>query len=1691
MKKLYLLVFIVLMTSLVTAQPYGNEWINFSTNQQYSNQQYFRIKVWKEGIYRISYADLTSASFPMPFNPKQLQLFNNGREQFIYVEGEADGSFDQNDYIEFYGKKNDGEADASLYRYAPWQINPQQSLFTDTAAYFLTLNTNPFIVNRRMGQETDMNFIGYTPLPWVMAESYRDYKDQYNLYRLVDIRDSEYDEGEGWMSGGINFGPYTVNMTVPGLTTDPTAPVAQLSTTIMGGNNPGTQRTVTVSAHGASNSSTFVGFAVSKFNFPLLSNSSVGGMNVSVVYTLSNTPNIIYHISSVKVDYPRTLSFTGETNNIRKFTVPGSLTTGKAYLEFTGLSMSSPKLYMFSDDTLKMVAMAGTGLNRQALVPAYGNNRNCFLADTIYTSAMGMLQMEPVNQDPSRFAKFINYQYINQADYLIVTHKTLWNKAVDYKNYRSLSGYTPLLAEVEELYDQFAFGVAQHPRAIRNFCFFTRDYFTMKPEYLLLIGKSLNSTLTRITGTTDTVAINNIRSRWSKNLVPTFGTPSSDMLFATTLNDSLPYLHLSVGRISASTEDDVEAYLNKIIAHEALLQQCPQDWMKQILHFGGGNIGYEQELIKTILKGFENIARDTLWGATVTTYLKTTTDPIQVNLTQQLQARIDSGTTMMTFVAHAGGTTFDINTDDPKNYHNKDRYPLILANSCFVGDIHGATRKIVEDFVLLPEKGSIAFVAQPDVGYLANLQVYSNHFYSQTAKYNYGGTVGKTMKNAVDSLFADTLALTNSTILYLFKSLATGMTLSGDPALVMHSFDKPEYVIDNSSVFFTPEIVTSTTDSFDVKIVITNLGKAENKNMVVHLVRKFPDGGANFEMDTLIGYVAYKDTISIRLAVNSLRSVGPNYFDIYIDYSNTIDECNETNNFAYNVPLLIQSSDILPVYPAEYSIVPNSNIQLKASTVNAFAAVMPYAFQIDTVDTFNSPFLQQTIVSSAGGVVKWTLPFTLQPDLVYYWRVSRDSMPGDTIHPPWKESSFIHKAGITGWSQAHYSQFKKDDYTNVIYSNSYNNTFEFVQTASSLVVKNYKNPISIIRSPSIEINQVTEDYDMCGGQPSIHVFVIDSLSLKLWDTQSKNFGNVNYYVSPTNYTCRARPEKYFIFRDTPAQRDLLETMLTDSIPAGNYVGIYTVFDVAFSQWDQDLKNILTGWGSDSINFLNDGQPYIFFTKKGDNSITQEVIGDSINTDIVLSATLGGNWKKGFMSSVTIGPANGWTSLHWDQKSLESMNTADSIALDVIGITNTGIEVPVTGFTGIQAGDYDVNISAIDAQQYPKLKLRAYLQDTVMFSPPQMVRWQIYYNEIPELALNPAKYFKLNKDTLQEGEKISMEMAVENIGNVDADSVLVDFYLFDDDRVRHNISSPRYKVLVPGDTLIASVDLSTAGYAGLNSLWIEANPNNDQPEQYHFNNIAEIKFHVDRDVINPILDVTFDGVQIMNGDIVSGKPEINIKLKDENLFLALNDTAKWQVFLTSPDEVQNRLVFEPIACSGTGTEQMKWCPAALPDNSFKISYNPTLLQDGIYELRVQAADESGNLSGDNNYRISFEVISKSSITQVLNYPNPFSTSTRFVFTLTGSEVPDYFKVQIMTVSGKIVREITRDELGPIRIGRNITEYAWDGRDEFGDRLANGIYLYRVITRIKGSVIEQRETAADSYFTKGWGKMYLMR
>jgi hypothetical protein len=366
--------------------------------------------------------------------------------------------------------------------------------------------------------------------------------------------------------------------------------------------------------------------------------------------------------------------------------------------------------------------------------------------------------------------------------------------------------------------------------------------------------------------------------------------------------------------------------------------------------------------------------------------------------------------------------------------------------------------------------------------------------------------------------------------------------------------------------------------------------------------------------------------------------------------------------------------------------------------------------------------------------------------------------------------------------------------------------------------------------------------------------------------------------------------------------------------------------------------------------------------------------------------------------------------------------------------------------------------------------------------------RILYEGIPEGALHPVLFSEFYNDTLQQGETLKSSIAFVNISNDPMDSLTVQYRIENKAGVGVNYLRKVSGLEVGGKALLA-FELPTTSLSGTQRLITDVNPDNAQPELYHFNNVALKDFYVSRDNRNPLLDVTFDGTHILNGDLISPKPEIVATLKDDNRYLALSDTATFTISLEYPDGSRVNIPFSD--------PQLQFFPADATDltkrNSARLEWRPVFTKDGDYRLLVNGRDASGNKSADLDFAVSFKVITKSSISNVLNYPNPFSTNTCFVYTMTGAETPAHFKIQIMTVSGRVVREITEQEFGPLRTGKHRSDFCWDGRDEFGDQLANGVYLYRVVAKkADGTDFEAfSNSSIDGMFQHGFGKMVLMR
>ena len=1730
--KTYWLCFYLVFNGFIAfGQQYGNEWINY-------NQSYLYFPVVSSGIHQIDYYTLNNGLNAIgadlsQINHDQLQLFGRENEISISVNDfNNNGYIDSVDFITFYAKKNDGWIDHLAYDTITNMPDAYYSLFNDTINYFLTWNNS--FNNKRTLNETDINYSNYTQKTFCWKEEIVKYNSEYVPgAQQSGLSSPKYELGEGWAGPRHQKnGSYTENVNTANY--QPTGPDAFGIANIIASNsstanlNNENHNTKLYVNSNLIYDSSYYGYACLHLNFNL--SSSLISNTTAVNHTISNIGQgtDYQYVSSIALWYPHNFNFSSYNEIIFGLSHNAGQ---KQRISITNMlnGAVNPKLY-YLDDIDRTIPLVFANNNWEAVIPPPSSDSVLlFLYDS--SNVHNVTDLTPVNQNGS----FTNFPALQvDSAYIIITHKNLLSSSRQYASYRSVQ-YDTLVVDVEELYHQFGGGIFKNSIAIKRFLTFTMDQWPAWPSHLFLIGKSVKPAPEAYEP-----GSRKDSASYAINLVPTWGMPGSDNHFSTNIYDGTRSYLIPTGRLSANSASDVDEYLQKMMELES--NQDPmsnytiaeKEWQKNVLHFGGGSDSTEQVYINGWLEIYKRLIEDTLYGGTVFTFNK---DPfsndINNNDFQFVQSKLEEGVSLITFFGHSGSSIgFSQNIDAPENWNNQGKYPVVIGLGCYTGDVHGIDNfSYGEKIVNAPNAGAIGFISTSSLGKIPYINNYAEVFYEQVSPYYYGQTVGQQMLQTVKIIDKQ-----NATLYWnpAYESCYNGMALQGDPAVRINSHQKPELILDETRAWFTPEQIDLAADSFDVNVVISNVGKAFSDSFRVEVQQFFPDLS-----DTLyskdVGGVRYRDTIIMRLPLKPEKSIGINDFRISVDLPiSSIDEQFDdfTNNEIYK-NTIISTNSLIPIWPYQYGIVGTDSITLKGSTMNPFEKEKKYFFQLDTSRFFSSPFLKEQEVISLGGVVEasplnWINnntglndPLTLIDSTVYFWRCAVDS---SVIK--WEERSFQFINNKWGWSQAHFHQITDNNYTNILIDSNLRR-WEFDPTNSTIMVDSYVNFTTGAQweGTSWRLGGDLMDY---GGWlwPSIIVGVVDKSSLKPWCVESSNGIDCedchSYHCvgqfNGENATCssaqsnlgRNRCHKFFIFHYRYTHElDSLANFLTNYIPDSNYVIAYSYIPENFSspaqlynQWPTSLFNAFNNLGATGFQpgMADDG--FVFFTKKGDVNSTIEIhttdslSGSSPNPVEYLSTQqdIIGRNGVGWMKTNTIGPAKNWNAIYWNHQNIDVNNT-DSLVLSVFGVNNINSQMHLFD-TIFSNKDSILNLSSIvDPQLYRSLKFELFYFDSINGTPAKMKNWMVLYDPAPELALNPKKGFYSNfDDPINQGAFGEFAIAIENISPFDMDSLLTDYTTYNENYSYSNLNYERSDSLRSHDVFLDTISFNTTSLNNQNFLQTTSNPRvngniQDQLEQYYFNNIAINPFQIASDKINPLLDVTFDGVHIMNQDIINSQPEIIITLKDENTILMLNedaDTSNIQVYLMRPNQNSwDRIPYQ--------NQQDVILDYVLADeqNPFKITYHPIFTEDGIYQLKVQGRDKSGNISGDSEYEISFEVINRSTITNIFNYPNPFSSKTHFVFTLTGHVIPDQIKLTILTVSGKVVKQINLTEEESIKIGHNMTQYYWDGRDEYGAPLANGVYLYKVDALINETPIENRPTNADQAFKKGFGKMYLLR
>ena len=1263
---------------------------------------------------------------------------------------------------------NDGKADALLYKQPEFQLADRYSLETDTSTYFLTVNAGGG--NLRYTNTVNTAPSAATPDAYFMRNINLFYKDNLNRGFAKDLGEyvysSAYDNGEGYTTSDRNISsPFTE--TINGLNVYTSGPANSLSVRAkVFSNTDNIQRTINLNIFGTNlssivtNNTTQAVFDVTNQPLSYLQNPSSASISITNSNISNSTINDRFVIAQVGLTYPSIFNF----NNNKSFAFE-LVAAASNYLVIDNFNFgtTAPILYDVNNGKRYIGEIISTTGKVKFVLPSSSDPVRKFILNNGEASNI-------INVNTLITKNFINYNTAaTRGDYVIISNPLLYNDGgvnnVElYRAYRSTAnggGFNAKVYDINELTDQFGFGIKSHPDAIRNFVRFMDVQYSIKPKYIFIIGRGITYQGKRPQESNPIAA--------QLDLVGTFGWPASDNLLVSQPGTTTPIT--PVGRLGAITGAEVGIYFQKVLQYEQVQRtQSPaiadKQWMKNFIHIVGGKTTGEALQLGSYMDQNKVIVEDTLYGGKVETFRKTSVATIQQASSQRITELFEEGIGFLGYFGHSSASTFEFNISSPENYNNTGKYPFFNVSGCIAGDFYSydpsrltTLATLSEKYTFANQKGSIGFLADTHFGIPFALNNYNNRFYRNFSLLMYGKTVGEQLKDVHVFLNGGNPALDYYTRIHLEE-----INLNGDPAIKINAFPKADYVIEEQSVVISPTIITVADPFFNVKVDMRNIGKAVGDSIRVSVKRLLPNTTIPVTIkDTLIPGIRFADSLNINVPINPSTDNGLNKIIVELDWTNKVSEIYETNN-KITKDVFIFENTLNPVFPYNFSIVNIQNITFSASTANPLIGLSNYTMELDTTELFNSAFKKTYTQSSLGGVIQFTpTNLTFADSTVYYWRTAVVPATGTTI---WNNASFVYlPASSPGFNQSHYYQFLKSNAAELVLDND--RIWKYKSYNSVVKIYNGVFPTAANQAQDfmVDIDGSDNIQSVCG----ISNIIINAISpSEMEPILNANTGSSQY---GSDNVCGPTRKYNFQFNIlSQAKRDSARVFL-DLIPAGYYVVVRNTSGTAFNSntyaadWQADGVNSmysrLKNAGFADIDSFNRPRAFNFIYRKGISSfIPVSKFSDGINDKIEMVVNCLAFKAKGVITSPVVGPAKNWGFFRWRGKSLETP-TSDSVKFDIIGISSLGAETVL--FT-VDSTMQNFDISSINASTYPFLKLKMYNVDRAASTPYQLRYLRLNYSPVPEGAVAPNIKFTMEDEHNEKLAFLDVLINRDNINN---------------------------------------------------------------------------------------------------------------------------------------------------------------------------------------------------------------------------------------------------------------------------------------------------------------------------------------
>ena len=1633
-------------------------------------QDYWIIPLVDKGIYRISVDELIKKGFPgledtLNF---QYELFSLGVPIPMAIHQNKENGAAS--YLEFYGEGDDGKSDDLLFKEDKSnRLNPLFSLFSDTAYYFLSWQqkTNKSV---RQANRVDLPLIKKSDQGIIHLKEQMVYKDRhakvFQKWVGVDWAPSNF-EKEGFASDWYNT--LITEISAPGVTSyKKQIPIFnRLSATL-------TIHLITNDFEEPHHLQFFINdyfIEADSFSF-----SSIKSYEFSIPIDYLREYNSVlvkatngeydkFAIGCVTLSYPAIQLKIPNTFEIlnKGNSFPVALQTEEKLIKLVIWDLNNKDVYYTKTDENGFIFMPHSLMKSSPLYFIQSEKKVIWL--NLPQNSFSPEPLPPGN-----------------IDLLMITNPFLSvdkngnNPVTAYLDYRQSSvggNYIPWLADIKNLENQYGFGIPNHPLAVRGFVntLIQRNYAI---KAILLLGKGREYRDIRNKQRT-----NNLTTDENQPcLLPTWGYPGSDAMLVSSFQNDLPWT--SFGRIPAISADEITLYLKKVILFEEK-RELNTSWIKEVIQLGGGTYEPEKKYIREVLANFTVLLDKLPWSPKTVSFFKENEAPVFIPYSQQFFNAVNAGVGLIIFLGHSTANTFDFNIDNPGFYENGYKQPLFISLGCYAGNHFTSFRSQGERFLFYAESGAIAFAATRGVGFLNLLAEMGRVIIEQMKGENEFPSWGKVIHKGIH-----TLMLGKNMPL---RTMAQQLTFQGDPIvrLPIPGSPKPDFLA--HSVGVSPHPILMSNDSFLLEWEILPLGIEPLTSLLVEI-----------SMDGLAENILFFGVITSELAGNKIKircplpkNLDKGTYRLLIKYKKQAwtdgAGISKTENLEVSYfhidgiegfPLQVENRLFIPLSPTDNGVLNDENhFSLFRASDDLSAQNIHLEWKVDKkritangnepVFLTNEVLHQTLLFKEDSSVMKGLLPFSPMIDEICYWRAYPEETEENILKIlPFQSFTYARQSPFQ-LSLSSSKQFKegKLEGMNLESQDSISPSWQFATVYNTVLIRNKWNELE---NPPEFIHN---------GQPigSPWPWLLSAaIQVMVWDTFAgdwiKNPPGGLYHSKSNGFTMNAW---VFDTRNETGRMGLI-SFLEQGIPHGAYVSIYSAQekgngDYKPELWEgdavkhgKDLFTLLESLGATKVGSLKErgAVPYTFQFRKGFGKL-DESVGLNPNDIIYSQCNPSKVWHKGTFTSPMLGPALKWKELQLDFKG--EVTDHDTLDIEIVGfdpsfplfkpiLFEKKAITLVQNQWVIQANDFflkeidsilavklGIHEGQLHQMGWPFLHLKLNITNRLTRTPLSLNKIQAVFHPLPEFKASLKA--SLSKDSMLRNGYFLASWELENLSSFKTDSLTMTYKIIQG----NNLTSSKsfvFKPLRPYEIMNIPWQLSLTDLEGeVDISWKWGLPGNDF---FPANNEGKVKNLNLPDKFKRSFSILLDGERLQQGVHVSQRPQWVIEaLITSERGIEEFDSLSVITSLLLPNGLLKPIVWK-YEVAEIVLEKLK------NGRKLSIHWQPFFEQEGTYKIQLSMDSYSETWV--------FEVIKPQKITRVLNYPNPFSRFTRFHYTLSEGENIDQYKVQIFSITGLLVRQLSQEDLGSLTVGTNLTAGGWDGKDTFGHALANGIYIYKL-------------------------------